>query len=174
MEWILIIAVGLNAASSVLAWAAKLWWSKEYAESKNQTIAAKEAQIEVLNAQIASLRELNPMKIREYFLSIKEQLEEYIAHLQGQLEELRRQLDVAKREAEKSPDDALHKAIRVMETELQKVDAQATTFYSDVVLSASDGSILSLANVGSSENSRKWLESFWLKQRRNQENEEKE
>lgn len=79
--------------AAVLAWLAKVKWSKEFATAKDATISAKDAviqskdvQIESINAQLDSLRELTPMKIREYFLSVRMQLEEYNNELQKQLE----------------------------------------------------------------------------------------
>lgn len=64
-----------SAVAAVLAWAAKLRWSKEYAAAKDEVIRAKDAQIELLRNGIENLRSLTPMKIREYFLSVKKQLE---------------------------------------------------------------------------------------------------
>lgn len=108
--WIYAISALASALAAVLAWAAKLWWAKEYAAAKDETIKAKDAQIaslkssieniqvlssetakakdaqiETLKNEIQNLRELTPMKIREYFLSVKEQLEEYNGKLQEEL-----------------------------------------------------------------------------------------
>jgi len=44
-----------SALAAVLAWAAKLWWSKEYAAAKDEIISAKEAQIELLKNEIETL-----------------------------------------------------------------------------------------------------------------------
>ena len=81
MDWTVIFSLItslLSAIAAVLAWAAKLRWSKEYAAAKDEVIKAKEAQIELLKNEIETLRELSPVKIREYFVSVKTQLEEYI------------------------------------------------------------------------------------------------
>ena len=83
--WIYAISALASALAAVLAWAAKLWWAKEYSAAKDEIIKAKDAQIETLKNEIQNLRELTPMKIREYFLSIKEQLEEYNDKLQEEL-----------------------------------------------------------------------------------------
>jgi DNA repair exonuclease SbcCD ATPase subunit len=77
----------LAALAAVLAWAAKLWWGKEYADAKDEIIKAKDAQIAVLEREVKSLSELTPMKLREYFVSVKEQLEEYNNTLHEQLKE---------------------------------------------------------------------------------------
>jgi chromosome segregation ATPase len=73
-----------SAAAAALAWVAKLRWSREYAAAKDETIRAKEAQIEGLRQQVAALQDLTPMKLREYFLSTKTQLEEYIDNLKAE------------------------------------------------------------------------------------------
>jgi predicted nucleic acid-binding Zn-ribbon protein len=83
--WVYAISALASALAAVLAWAAKLWWAKEYSAAKDEIIKAKDAQIETLKNEIQNLRELTPMKIREYFLSVKEQLEEYNDKLQGEL-----------------------------------------------------------------------------------------
>jgi hypothetical protein len=91
--WIYAIAALFSALAAVLAWAAKLWWAKEFKAAKDETIKAKDAQIELLKTQIEGLRELSPMKVREYFLSVKEQLEEFINDLQNQLQEARADIE---------------------------------------------------------------------------------
>lgn len=83
--WIYAISALASALAAVLAWAAKLWWAKEYSAAKDEIIKAKDAQIETLKTEIQNLRELTPMKIREYFLSVKEQLEEYNDKLQEEV-----------------------------------------------------------------------------------------
>jgi predicted RNase H-like nuclease (RuvC/YqgF family) len=85
MESLYAVAAIASALAAVLAWAAKLWWAREYAAAKDETIRAKDAQIERLSGEIHSLREMTPMRIREYFLSVKQQLEEYNERLQEQL-----------------------------------------------------------------------------------------
>lgn len=110
MLWIYAVTVLASSLAAVLAWASKLWWAKEYTAAKDETIKAKEAQIASLKAaleqvqalagetakakdaqieslknEVQNLRELSPVKLREYFLSVKEQLEEYNDKLQGEL-----------------------------------------------------------------------------------------
>ena len=86
MDWIYAIITLLSIVAAILAWIAKLWWAKEYRAAKDETIKAKEAQIEVLKTQIENLKELNPVKIREFFVSMKMQLEENIDLLKSQLD----------------------------------------------------------------------------------------
>ena len=87
-----------SSLAAVLAWASKLWWAKEYAAAKDETIHAKEAQIELLKTEVQNLRELTPMKLREYFRSVKEQLEEYNDELREELEAARK--EIQKKESE--------------------------------------------------------------------------
>jgi hypothetical protein len=112
-DWIfviLILTALFNAVGGVLAWGARLWWGREYGAAKDETIRAKEsqianlnshieklgaaqaeiirakeAQIELMKIEIQNLRELTPMKLREYFVSVKQQLEEYNEMLQKEL-----------------------------------------------------------------------------------------
>lgn len=107
-----------STIAAALAWLAKLRWSDEFAKAKDETIKAKQAFIdeytrakdetikskdsiiEAKNAQIAALqmeienqKELNPMKLREYFESVKTQLEEYNDMLQQRVEEKKKELE---------------------------------------------------------------------------------
>lgn len=103
----------MSALAAVLAWVAKIRWSKEYAaakdetiksrdsqlavkdeqlsairallESKDEVINSKNAEIRVLEREIDNLRELTPMKIQEYFVSVKSQLEAYNEDLKQEL-----------------------------------------------------------------------------------------
>jgi hypothetical protein len=77
MDWLTAFAAAASAIAAILAWIAKILWSREYASAKDETIKAKDAQIQLLEREIVSLKEMTPMKIREYFLSVREQLEEY-------------------------------------------------------------------------------------------------
>jgi len=92
-ELLFAIAAVASAAASVLAWGAKIWWGKEYGK-------AKDAHIEQLRDQIRQLSDLTPMRIREYFESVKLQLEEYNTLLQNKLEETNRDLEVTRLELE--------------------------------------------------------------------------
>ena len=93
MQIILAITALVNAIAAVLAWIAKIRWSNEYADAKDETIRAKEAQIDFLEREIASLKELTPMKIREYFISTRKQLEEYNDSLQEKLDMANQELE---------------------------------------------------------------------------------
>ena len=87
-DWQLTLVLGaaaLNALGIVLAWLAKLHWSKEYGAAKDETIKAKEAQLAAVNQQLENLREMFSPRVKEYFTSQKETLEEFVGTLQGQV-----------------------------------------------------------------------------------------
>jgi len=120
MDWLYLAVTGISALAAVLAWSAKLRWSKEFAEAKNAAIQAKDAalqaktaEIQALKAEILSFRELSPQKIREYFVSTKEQLEGYI-------DDLKQKLGQVRDEAEKER-DKLQKEVEAAVAERQNV-----------------------------------------------------
>jgi chromosome segregation ATPase len=91
----------ISILAAILAWLAKLRWSKEFASAKNATIATKDAQIAQLKDHIKVLQEMTPMKVREYFISVKEQLEEYNESLKNQILELEKQLQAKDSEVQR-------------------------------------------------------------------------
>ena len=64
VEFDRIIAV-LSVIAAILAWWAKIRWSEEYRE-------AKDAQIQLLESHIATLRDLSSVKIREHYIEDNE------------------------------------------------------------------------------------------------------
>ncbi len=88
----------ISSIAAVLAWIAKIRWSKEFSDAKNEIIKAKEAQITSLENEIHFLQELSPMKIREYFLSVRSQLEEIIDDKEVQLRKFKDELKVKENE----------------------------------------------------------------------------
>ncbi len=95
----------LSLVGAILAWVAKLRWSKEYATAKDETIKAREAQIAVLEAQIKVLQDFTPMKIQEYFVAVKKQLEDYNDLLQNKLKQAEETIKQVKDELEKKLED---------------------------------------------------------------------
>jgi len=119
MSWLYGIITILSLLAAVLAWVAKLRWSKEYIAAKDEIIKAKEAQIGVLREQIQGLKELTPMKIREYFESVKSQLEEFNEMLKLQLEAA--QIEITQKTTEI---DKLSTEGDKRSTELQKLESE--------------------------------------------------
>ena len=69
-----VIVAGISGIAGIL-------WSNQYKE-------AKQAQLDEKDALIESLKELSPKKIRESYLSLKDQLEDYIEHLKSKIKDL--------------------------------------------------------------------------------------
>lgn len=83
---------------AILAWVAKIRWSKEFSDAKDEIIRAKESQIASLENEVRFLHELSPMKIREYFLSVRSQLEEIIDDKEVQLRKFKDELKIKETE----------------------------------------------------------------------------
>jgi len=96
MEWIQLITSLACAIAACLAWAAKIFWSKEYRIAKDETIKSKDEQIRLLEREIDFYKDLTPMKIREYFVSVKAQLEEYNEFLGSQLIDAKKAIEEKK------------------------------------------------------------------------------
>lgn len=128
MEWIYAIAALASSLAAALAWAAKLWWGKEHIAAKNETIKAKEAQIETLKSEIEGLRQLTPMKIREYFLSVKEQLTEYNDALKSQLNEAKQEINRKGNEIEmlRAKGDEQSSESKKLESERNQIEEKAS------------------------------------------------
>jgi chromosome segregation ATPase len=62
--------------------------------AKEQTIEAKDAQIAALQSELQTYRDLTPMKLREYYISFKEQFEEITNLLQRQLTDAKAQIEM--------------------------------------------------------------------------------
>jgi hypothetical protein len=148
-----IIAI-VNALVAILAWFAKIRWSNEFARAKDETIKAKEAMVEVKDAQLQamimekdevirakdeqikmlerevhSLQELTPMKIREYFLSVRQQIEEYNDLLKGELEEANREIEKKNDEIAllQTMDTQKTKDIQELEEERDRISSAASS-----------------------------------------------
>jgi HD-GYP domain-containing protein (c-di-GMP phosphodiesterase class II) len=89
-----LITALLSSIVAILAWIAKIRWSKEFSDAKDEIIRAKESQITSLENEVRFLHELSPMKIREYFLSVRSQLEEIIDDKEIQLSKFKDELKV--------------------------------------------------------------------------------
>ena len=113
MQWMQnLITIG-SLLVATLAWIAKIRWSKEFIAAKQEILKAKDEQLKILEREIRSLREMTPMKIREYFLSVKQQLEEYNTELQVRLHELEKELEEKRIQIEKFEKRSLARAADV-------------------------------------------------------------
>src|SRR5687767_5614256 len=75
------------AVGGILLYLSQLRWSKKFIAAKDETIKAKEAHITLLEREIKSLQELNPVKLREYYNATRQGLEECISSLQQETQE---------------------------------------------------------------------------------------
>ena len=103
MDWAYAIAAIASSVAAILAWAAKLRWSKEYREANDRIIASKDAeinalktaaaelrqskqdQIDNLKEQITSFKDLNPTMLKEWSSSIAEHFELLAKALESKL-----------------------------------------------------------------------------------------
>lgn len=123
MEYLQLAITGLSVVAAILAWFAKLRWSKEYSDAKEATIAAKDAQIQLLEKQIETYKDLSSVKLHEYLLAVRAGLEAYI-------DDLSRQVDVLKAESVKK-DDEISKLLLLgeqKETELSRARTEKENF----------------------------------------------
>lgn len=92
MEWVLGITALINGLAACFAWAAKLWWAKEYKEATNRIISAKDeaikaknAEVQVLERHLKTIEHLNPKTLQEWYVGLSSIAEEYSNQLQIQL-----------------------------------------------------------------------------------------
>lgn len=134
MEIAYIVGTILSGAAAVLAWLAKIYWSREYISAKDEIIKAKEAQIEQLESQVQHYKDLTPMKIQEYFHSVKEQLEEYNDSLQTKLENTKDQLEKKNEELKKLEQNDQQKSSTItnIKEEKEKLEEQVSELEKDL------------------------------------------
>src|SRR6185436_12315961 len=126
LEILYAVTAVASALAAVLAWTAKLRWSREFGAAKDAQIAAKQAEIASLERECTALRELTPMRVREYFLSVKEQLEEYNDRLRWERDAAVAALREKERETEilqRRGDDALAALSQLEGFKLERVAA---------------------------------------------------
>ncbi len=88
---------------SVLAWIAKIRWSREFAAAKDETIKSKDAEIQVWKDHVEVLRSLNPPTLVEYVTKTRELIEiatkAQVGQFKERVETLERELIKAKGDA---------------------------------------------------------------------------
>jgi len=109
METIYLIITGFSIIASILAWLAKLKWSKEYRIAKEAEILAIKEQLNTLKEKNELLKELSSDKIMTLYRCTKEGLEtlnENIIkekeNLQIKIKELEVEIENLKRENKNS------------------------------------------------------------------------
>lgn len=134
-DWVSIV----SAIAALISATAAVFWGRGLATAKDETIRTKEAQIDALcslqeetlkakdaqmsalESQVRSYRELTPMKLREYFSSVKAQMEEHIQNLEEKL--VASQTAINEKDAEISQ---LKVDGDVKATELEQLEAESS------------------------------------------------
>lgn len=83
----------LSLIIAFFAWFTKFRWSKEYRIAKDEIIKSKDAIIDELRERVNFYKEMTPMKLTEYFNSIKSALENYNDELQEELKVTKNKID---------------------------------------------------------------------------------
>ena len=75
MELVYLVITGLSSAAAILAWLAKIKWSKEYRLSKEAEILALKEQLNILKEKNDLTKEFTSDKIMTLYRDTKEGLE---------------------------------------------------------------------------------------------------
>jgi hypothetical protein len=121
MEWIQPTITILSLVGGILAWVAKIRWSKEYSVAKDETIKAKEAQMQAIERELQTYKELTPMKLKEYYLSSKELYEVQINRLEDKLKTAQEEIKDLQKGEEK---EKIKSEIDALTTQLQFIKHQ--------------------------------------------------
>ncbi len=134
--WLLIVTALLNAIASLLAWAAKLRWSKEYSDAKDERLKARDDKIATLQLHIDHLKELSPANLKDHIAGITEIQERRVNSLKGQLEvtasELQELQSKIQREENKEEPQANFAIISGLEEERTKLENRIATLQSHI------------------------------------------
>lgn len=156
--------------AAIIAWTAKLRWSKEYRDATNRLIQAKDAEIstlksqserlekskdaeiQILQHQIEKLEKLNPKELIEWYEGLKKFSEEYVEQLRRQLEEAKQKIKILE-STQKQESDQLLKAKQTLNllsrdydflkasTEQQRIPSFSTVLNSASTSAALSGEI---------------------------------
>jgi hypothetical protein len=121
MEWVQPTITILSLVGGILAWVAKIRWSKEYSVAKDETIKAKEAQMQAIERELQTYKELTPMKLKEYYLSSKELYEVQINRLEDKLKTAQEEIKDLQKGEEK---EKIKSEIDALTTQLQFIKHQ--------------------------------------------------
>lgn len=129
-ESLLLAIAIINAIGAILAWVAKIKWSKEYRNATDRLLAAKEeiintkiAEIEGLQKHIENLVRLNPKEIYEWYEGMKKIAYEYTNGLKEQLDLAETKI----KDLEKENNDKSIKAKKAYDDLLQDYDVLKLT-----------------------------------------------
>lgn len=121
MEWVQPAITILSLLGGILAWVAKIRWSKEYSIAKDETIKAKEAQMQAIERELQFYKELTPMKFKEYLSSSREVYEDQINGLENELKTAHEKIQDLQKGDEK---EKIKSEIDTLTTQLQFIKHQ--------------------------------------------------
>lgn len=135
-EWVYAFAALASALATALAWFAKLQWSKEFREAKDEIIRAKDAHIARLESELQLLRELTPMKMREYLLTIKTTLSEYNDELKENLDRARAEIEEKDQELTRllSSGEAHSREVELLREKKAELEEERASYTSQLLL----------------------------------------
>jgi hypothetical protein len=113
-----------NAESVLKSKDAQIESLSSYSES---IIKAKDAQIDVLQSQRANLRELSPMKLKEYVEASKDLLEKYIDQLKNQLKDANASIDAKEVEIQALQGKGFTQQAEILRLKDEKAKLETTT-----------------------------------------------
>ncbi len=154
MNWNLLITI-LSLIGGILAWVAKIRWSSEYSKAKDETIKAKEAQIDLLNATIQKYKDFSPdvvyrlfevtQKASDAFISLSDQelkaAQEQIEkmEIEGQAREQQLTLSTSEISTLKMERDNLSKELAIIKNNPFSVQPS--------IISSASGSSIAISNI---------------------------
>jgi hypothetical protein len=127
--WIILLLTALaNAVSSIIAWIAKIGWSKEYREAKDEIIRAKEAEIRTLKEYIAIVEKLNPQSLKQWLQNGLEMAQTYVSQVNVQLEEAQKKIKVLETDKLNNRDlyEKANNAFNALKVEHEKLKTAVT------------------------------------------------
>ena len=118
----------VSGIAAILAWVAKILWSKEYRDATDRTISSKDAEIANLKSHIERLEKLSPMIVEEYYATSTKQMESILSSVQEQLDiansELSSQKDAIEeyKSKEESYQDEIAKQSELIRTKEERMN----------------------------------------------------
>jgi len=154
MNWNLLITI-LSLIGGILAWVAKILWSSEYSKAKDETIKAKEAQIELLNSTIQKYKDFSPEVVYRLYETTKKASENFISVSDQELKAAQEKIEELKIEDQKKKHqltltnnevDSLKKEVDNLAKELIIIKNNPLSVQPNNISSAS-GSSIAISNL---------------------------
>lgn len=141
LDWLSAIAIVVSSIAAILAWTAKLLWSKEYKEATNRLIQAKDAENAALKTQIQTLLSFTPDRLRQIFEATKDILESEIERLKEESQEKDKEIEQLMTMGKEATE-------KIKALDRQRVENQGGIIYLENVLSAIDNTTRYYLDIG--------------------------